>query len=295
MSKFSQKQLDGLFADILIHDDFYPYATLPEVIYLNYSQKQIEQCFQICLQLWKKGIVLDDFKAIVKKYQKMESLTALEQRQFKHIRAKFKHLRFAFATFTKQHQYPGKFHVFIALLGYLQDVAKNNDRRKIKLTSTVILFLLQKSIYHTITKELDCPEISSRESLQSYIIEKISFLKLNLIQSKVTAKTFHKMRIVISQLVAMYNNLQTLYPSQYHDQITEFLSTLNGLMGNLHDELVAKKFSGELDYYKDLFKIPRETSEMLTILIDKFLLSAQEVNTLTVNTEINPEFLDKTA
>ena len=79
------------------------------------------------------------------------------------------------------------------------------------------------------------------------------------------------MRKVISRQVAMYDNLKTLYPSAYHRSISEYLSTLNGLMGSKHDELIAKKFDQSQDYYNDTFVIPDEIKQRLVNLTNKYI------------------------
>ena len=78
------------------------------------------------------------------------------------------------------------------------------------------------------------------------------------------------MRIVISRQVAMYDNFKTLYPSSYHQSISQYLSTLNGLMGALHDKLIVKKFDKTQHYYKDKFVMSDEIRLRLEQLTNKY-------------------------
>lgn len=78
------------------------------------------------------------------------------------------------------------------------------------------------------------------------------------------------MRKVISRLVALYDNLKILYPSPYHVSVSKYLSTINGLMGGMHDELIIKKFDNTQDYYADAFAMPQEIRERLTVLTGKY-------------------------
>jgi hypothetical protein len=94
---------------------------------------------------------------------------------------------------------------------------------------------------------------------------------LHLTKKEITGKEFHEMRKVISRQVAMYDNLKTLYPSPYHRNISEYLSTLNGLMGSKHDELIAKKFNKTQDYYKDTFVMPEDIKHRLIELTEKYV------------------------
>ena len=76
-------------------------------------------------------------------------------------------------------------------------------------------------------------------AFRDYVNKEIHFVRLNLVEGKVTGRVFHEMRKVISRQVALYDNLKILYPSAYHQQLSRYLSTINGLMGSMHDELIA--------------------------------------------------------
>jgi hypothetical protein len=108
------------------------------------------------------------------------------------------------------------------------------------------------------------------DSFRQYIKNEINFIRLNLAKDKITSHEFHDMRKVISRQVAMYDNFKTLYPSAYHQSISKCVSTLNGLMGSLHDELIAKKFDKTQHYYKDKFVMPVEIRLRLEQLVSKY-------------------------
>jgi hypothetical protein len=74
----------------------------------------------------------------------------------------------------------------------------------------------------------------------------------------------------------MYDNLKTLYPSDYHRSISECLSTLNGLMGSMHDELIAKKFDKSQNYYTDTFVMPEKIKRRLVDFTEKYNNANQE-------------------
>ena len=111
---------------------------------------------------------------------------------------------------------------------------------------------------------------SSVERFRKYVLDEMHFIRMNLAKGPVTSHEFHEMRKVISRQVAMYDNFKTLYPSAYHHRISQYISTLNGLMGSLHDELIAKKFDKTQHYYKDKFVIPDEIRLRLEELTNKY-------------------------
>ena len=270
---FTGEQRTSLFSAILVHDDCYLDAKLPEKIHFNYSQEQISKCYQICLELWQQGVKRKSLRRLIRKYFKFRSVKSECKHDFKNMRAKFKHLRFAHATFTKEHSYPWTFHIMVSLMGLLQDASKNHQRNVVKFASASILMFLSKLCYKTMAKRLKSFSPSTPKSLQDYTIKKMLFIQINLNRNKITARGFHRMRVIISQQVALYDNLKTLYPSDYHSSISKYLSTLNGMMGSLHDELVIKKYNKTFDYNNDYFAIPNEIRERLTNYVNKFGLT----------------------
>ncbi len=267
---FSEEQCTALFQAVLVHDDLYPEAKLPDKITLNYSEEQLNNCFKICLQLWQQGVDRKKFKAMIIKIYHQQALNPDEQLAFKYMRARFKHLRFAYGMLNNTHKYPLLFHIMIALMGYLQDAFKNNQKFSVKTTALVLRFFLSKVPYAVSVKKVYRFKLATPASFQSFVLKQIKFIRSNLEQEEVTSKVFHEMRIVISRLVALYDNLKTLYPSEYHNSISEYLSTLNGMMGGLHDKLIARKFNKTQNYNKDTFKIPGEIRHRLIILTKSF-------------------------
>jgi hypothetical protein len=237
---FSAAQCDTLFAAVLVHDQLYPDAVLPDTIHLDYTSDQLNECFQICQQLWQAGPNHQHLKQMIEKIYSLGELDAKDQYAYYCMRAKIKHLRFAFVMFDEKHKYPMIFHWMTAVMGHLQDVLKN-------------------------------AQPSSVESFRQYVHDEMQFIRMHLAKGPVTSHEFHEMRKVISRQVAMYDNFKTLYPSVYHQSISQCVSTLNGLMGSLHDELIAKKFDKTQHYYKDKFVMPDEIRLRLEQLTNKYL------------------------
>lgn len=267
---FSDKQRNDLFAAVLIHDDCYPEAVLPETIHLDYSKEQLQQCFLICKQIWQQGVDREELINIIIKISRQHRLSEEEQRNYKYIRAKFKHLRFAFVTCDKKHRYPKIFHLVTSVMGYFQDAFKNNQKTNLSRSTWLLRLLLSKFCYGFIIKEINGFKASEATIFKQYIQDQIQFLKIHLTKPAVTSKQFHEMRKVISRQVALYDNLKILFPSDYHKNISEYLSTINGLMGSLHDTLIAKKFEKSHGYYADTFEIPEDIKQRLLTFTNKY-------------------------
>lgn len=268
---FSEAQCDALFAAVLSHDDIYRDALLPHAIHLDYTPEQLTQCYRICRQLWKNGVDRTELSVIVEKIGWHCCLTSKDQLAFRDVRARFKHLRFAYVTCDEQHRYPRLFHWLTAALGYLQDAFKNEQTGDMVRKAIRSRLFLTRFFYKLISREIDRFEPSTTAAFQAYVHEQMCFLQSHLDKHEVTSKEFHEMRKVISRLVALYDNLKILYPSPDHDSISRYLSTLNGLMGALHDNLIAGKFEKKHDYYASTFLMPPEIRIRLEVLVKKYL------------------------
>lgn len=267
---FSSEQCKQLFAAVLVHDDLYPNAQLPEFIHLDYSQEQLQACYQICLQVWQLGVQRKTLKKLILKIYKQQDLSPSEQKNYKEIRAKFKHLRFAYVTCCETHQYPKWFNNLTRKMGKFQDAFKNKKFDDMQWCVKRLRRQLNVIVFYMIKREVKQFKPSTPKKFAQYIQNEIKFITLHLKKGKITGKEFHELRKVISRQVALYDNLKTLYPSQYHDNISQYLSTINGLMGSFHDALIINKFNNPDSYYNDTFIIPEEIEHRLTCYIQRY-------------------------
>jgi len=268
--RFSARHCDALFNAVLTHDNPYPEIELPDVIHLDYRQEQFIRCYGICQQLWQEGVDRKRLHRIIGKIWRYRALSEEDQVAFRHMRARFKHLRFAFAAFAEEHRYPTAFHGLVALMGFVQDAFKNGQYVVVGRAAILLGLCLGRVPYFWITRSIERFQPSSTESFRDYVRDQIRFICLKLGQAQVTAKEFHQIRMAISRQVALYDNLKTLYPSAYHHSISQYLSTINGMMGSLHDELVARKFNESQDYGTDTFVMPAEIRQRLTTLVSRY-------------------------
>ncbi|WP_407899754.1 hypothetical protein [Ferrigenium sp. UT5] len=270
LQRFALSQCDALFAAVLVHDDLYPEARLPDVIQLNYSRQQLATCYYLCRQLWLEGVERRALQEMIVAIQARHALPPEQQLAFKYVRAKFKHLRFAFVACDERHRYPLVFHWLTGIMGNLQDAVKNKHGGAVRRAALVSRLLLSRLPFALLTREINRFQPSTTASFRRYVQQQIAFISGHLSREKVTSKEFHEMRKVISRLVALYDNLKILFPSPDHDSISRYLSTLNGLMGSYHDELISKKFTGSHDYYADAFAIPADIRLRLGVMTEKF-------------------------
>jgi len=267
---FSGVQCDALFAAVLVHDDIHPDAELPDAIHLDYGEEQLARCYRISRQIWEEGADRQALCAIARKIRRHRSLSPEDQLLFKHVRARFKHLRAAYAASDEGHGHPGALQAMTAVMGFLQDAFKNNRGAAMTWWAMVLRLFLTRLPYALMIRSVDHFRAGNAESFRKYVNAEIHFVRLNLAKKEVTSEEFHEMRKVVSRQVALYDNLKVLYPSQYHDAVSRYLSTINGMMGGMHDALVLRKFEGAQAYYADTFELSGEIRQRLLALAEKY-------------------------
>ena len=270
---FSKEQCNELFSAMLVHDRIYPDAQLPDAIHLDYSEEQILQCYRICRQLWKENVDRKVLCQMVETICRQGSLSPDDQFSYYCMRSKIKHIRFAYVTFGERHRYPKNFQWIAGIMGLLQDALKNQQFFNVLRWGVLVRLLLSKPFYTSATREIDQFQRCTVESFRQHVHSEINFIRGYLAKKYVTGHEFHMIRKVISRQVALYDNLKTLYPSPYHRSISEYLSSINGLMGSMHDTLITKKLNETQDYYVDTFPIPEDIKQRLIAFTDKYKIA----------------------
>lgn len=255
---------------MLVHDEVDLDAGPPAAIHLDYAPEQFSRCFRLCRQLWRDGVDRADFGRMIARLASGRTLSAADRRAFKHVRARFKHLRFAYATYDRRHRYPRVLHWLVSLMGHLQDAFRNDRAAAVVRLARLLRLFLTPWPYRLVADEIDRFEPSSTAALRRYVGDQVAAIRRAIARPAVTPKAFHELRKIISRQVAFYDTLKTLYPSGYHDQVSRYLSTINGLMGSLHDTLIERRLRGELDYHADAFALPEEIRQRLATLADRY-------------------------
>lgn len=263
----SRQQCDALFAAILVHDTIDLAARAPDAIHLNYTQDQLAHCYAISRQLWTDGVEHAAFARLLHTLRSERRLCPEDQLYFKHVRAKFKHLRAAFAAYDQQHRYPRLFHWLISIMGYLQDALKSEQTEAVRRFATLLGLLWSNPVLQFVSRKIDYFRPCTPASFRDYVLREMHFVAEQIKAPGVSGKVFHDTRKVISRQVAIYDNLNILYPSAYHRRVSAYINTLNGLMGNMHDDLVVKKIEKTQNYRADRFPIPEPINERLIALL----------------------------
>ena len=99
---FPLEASERLFVAIEEDDVVDAQVSLPPTIALSCTTEIIHDNYALCLQFWLNGVDRQELLRLVRKQAKGDELTADERKQFKYMRARYKHLRFAQRLYLKK-------------------------------------------------------------------------------------------------------------------------------------------------------------------------------------------------
>ena len=269
--RFTDEECDALFAAVLVDDVVDDHTELPDVIELDFSERQISDCFGICRQLWKSGVRRETLLKLAAKLWHDRDLGAEDRLAFKHARARFKHLRFAFALYDASHRYPLMLDWMTTAMGHLQDSFKNGRRAAVAREAALSRLFLAAGPQRFLAGEIDRFTPSSSAEFRRYILLQATGLRTVLARDVVTGAQFHATRKIISRQVSFYDSLRTIEPSHGAFLMSRSLAAINGLMGDMHDALIEQKIAGTRDYHREPFPLPDEIRRRLSELVARYL------------------------
>ncbi|WP_369790011.1 hypothetical protein [Rouxiella sp. WC2420] len=247
--KFSPETLQLLFTAVDEDDIVNQDATLPEVIDFNCTQENINDNYALCLQFWEDGFDRPELLGLVRKLARGNGFTEAERMQYKYIRARYKHLRFAQRLYSKSHMSSSMFRQTTVFLGHFQDAFRNRNKKNISRYSMILYMYLSFPCWKLVHYGLRHPELDTVSGFIADRQQQILTLRQLIAKPLLTGTEFHDVRKIISQQVSYYDTLRSIDPGNLDAyKISRFLSNINGLMGDRHDVMVADKLSGRRPY-----------------------------------------------
>ncbi|WP_410014611.1 hypothetical protein [Sodalis sp. C49] len=247
--KFSPETVELLFTAVEEDDIVNDHASLPQAIDLQCSQENIQNCYALCLQFWEEGFTRVELLRLVKKLLKGGELSATERMQYKYIRSRYKHLRFAQRLYSRKHEANLWFRQTTVFLGHFQDAFRNGKKDIVTFYGRILRVYLSKPVWMLVHHALRHARLDSENGFIAHRQEQIRALRALITQPQLTGQEFHNVRKIISQQVSYYDTLRSIYPdNQDAYRLSRYLANINGLMGNRHDEMVADKLAGRKPY-----------------------------------------------
>ncbi|MDR3606039.1 MAG: hypothetical protein P4M08_01515 [Oligoflexia bacterium] len=232
-------------------------AKLPAQVRVDFGNETPESLFKYFLKIWKNGTA--DFLAQKKLLQKIaqdEAPTKEELASFKLARARFKQLRFAFASFDKTHEYPEHLDEFTTSMGKIQDALSNHSPDTAAKLAGRILPKWNAEGLRKIEKETGQFDPSSKKSFYRWIGNELNDLEGLLNRPTLSSKGIHDARKILARQNAVFFILDAVDSTPETAATLNYLSTWNAQLGDFHDDLVRRVTRGELDEKKDPIVFP---------------------------------------
>lgn len=247
--KFSPETIERLFTAVEEDDKHGESVSLPTFIELQCSTDDIRHCYALCLQFWEDGFRREDLLKLINHVLQGNILTEEERLQYKYIRARYKHLRFAQRLYSKKHESNFIFRQTTVFLGHFQDAFRNHNEKNIRVYGRLLNVILSAPVWSTVRYCLRHTVLDDDMGFIHYRQQQIRKLQEAIANPELTGAEFHGIRKIVSQQVSYYDTMRSLDPDDVNArQLSGFLSNINGLMGERHDEMVADKLSGKKSY-----------------------------------------------
>lgn len=240
--------LRRLFHAVDVNDSVDASVNLPDPIVLACPDETLQRCFALCLQFWEDGVSRADLLRLVGKLLRNEGLSADERLEYKNIRARYKHLRFAERLYSEKHQAGRLFDRTTITLGKLQDAFRSGQRRDILRHGLKLRLLLWWPVWSFIRRSVERTRIDNEEGVFAYQRSEMRALKKTLASDTFAGHEFHRVRKIVSMIVSYYDTLRSIEPGEHAYRMSRFLAAINGLMGAKHDEMVTEALAGRRDY-----------------------------------------------
>lgn len=247
--KFAPQTVQLLFKAVEEDDIVDEHASLPQVINLQCYEENIRNNYALCLQFWEDGFTRLELRRLVHKLLKGGELSAEERMQYKYIRARYKHLRFAQRLYSKKHKSTLWFRQTTVILGHFQDAFRNGNKGNLRFYGKILGVYLSIPVWMLVRNALRHTRLDREDGFLAHRQEQVRALRVLVAKPQLTGSEFHGVRKIISQQVSYYDTLRSIDPSnQDAYEISRFLASINGLMGDRHDEMVADKLAGRKPY-----------------------------------------------
>ncbi len=272
--RFAPAELDALVAAIDVNDLIDLDAPLPASVELDHPADRFVEGFCLSRQLWQEGLDRAELVGLAARLRRGGTLDTDGRRWFKQVRARFKHLRFAFFLYSTQHRSPAMLSLVTLVLGELQDAVKVRGPADIRRHAARLQLLMTSPAFARLVRETDRLTPSDAAGFRRFTLSQIATLRPTLAGPAIDAHAFHAARKVVSRQVSFHDDMRTLHPSPEHMAMARWLATLNGLMGQFHDDLVARDAAGAFRYRRDTFALPADIRARLEALAALYLGSS---------------------
>lgn len=247
--KYPPETVDLLFTAVDEDDCVDDSVSLPQAIDLSCSAESIRDNYALCLQYWQEGFTRAELLSLVTRVVQGETLSEQERRQYKYIRSRYKHLRFAQRLYGQQHVCSAGLSKTTVFLGRFQDAFRNENISHVTFYGRILSVCLSTPVWRWVDHALRHFPLTGESDFIACCQQEMRKLQAFIAKPRLTGREFHAVRKIVSQQVSYYDTRRALDPDDLAArQISRYLAAINGLMGDRHDEMVSGNLAGQRDY-----------------------------------------------
>lgn len=247
----------ALLQSIALDTTDYGLNPAPGPLALRLIKGDSEDLFLLSRRVWEDAADRGALRELAAHFKEGTATTADEE-QLRERRARLKNVRFAFAMFDREHGEGEALNALAKAMGQVRDGHKTDTARWLRHGARELEEALTREAWQALHDELDGFRVARPAELHEYQVTELARLGDLAGRNFVTAADLHEMRKIVARFGAMYGLLRARVGTARVERAFRHLSTLNGRMGALHDELVAMTARGELDYRRDGVSVPPE-------------------------------------
>lgn len=263
--RFPETLCDRLFAAVLVDDEIDDDLCLPDAVQVDLTPEQLVDCFRLCRQLWIEGFDRETLVRQVGILVREHDLAPDDRLRLKHIRAKFKHFRYAHALYDASHRYPPMLDRVTITMGQVQDAYRNHRGGAVALRAAMLRLMLTGPAVRRLRSEGDRLRPATPADFRTRLAADLAVLEALVARPTVTGHAFHAARKVIGRQVSFWDTLRTLEPTEDRFRLSRWLSAINGEMGALHDRLVERRAENRASY-ATAFTLPEAVRQRIDAL-----------------------------
>lgn len=266
---FPARILDAMFYAVDTDDLVDPEVSLPDPVPVACTRDEMRRCLDLCVQFWEEAADREVMSKLAGRLLRTHDLSPQERVEYKHIRARYKHLRFAFVLYGTKHKPPPLFAATVAVMGHLQDAFRIGNRAGVRRYGFLLRTLLSKPVWQYVKREVASVKLDNASGFLAFRRGEVRKIERAL-NDTVTSHGFHSIRKIVSRQVSFYDTLKTLEPDDRLYEVSRFLSAINGLMGSMHDGLVEQAGAGQRSYHRDVLELPNDIRTRLETLVANY-------------------------
>ena len=257
----------------------YPGAKMLRMTSISVDASFISRAFELARGPVANSMVRDfDFiESLISKAEKAlkspEGLASLagDMKTLKSIRKNYKALRFTFEQFEVSGTVPKYTDKFTVIMGHLQDGFVNSSPKEVAKNLKLLKKLgNSEQVKKQIANDLKSFTPKSPEQFKSWMNVRLRSLAADSEPGKkFLAGDYHKVRKQVSSMVTLLNAARQSGQAGLDDAY-RVLTTINGKMGIIHDNLTAGKVTGALDYKNQIVEISPDIRNLIRQFVSNF-------------------------